>query len=399
MNFSDDRQRSDEASSSHRTVETLVERKRRLVGLDLFRGISAYAVVLYHSGDKTWGDIGTGAVFLRDMFGFAVPFFLATSFVFLTQTVVISRNDDISLRALVSKRLKRIAKPYVLWSLVFLIFRGAFFVATNELNRLHRLLSDPLSVVFFGGASYQLYFLPLLLTGNIVYIALKSAYIQRNKKGVATKKLSVFSTLLLLALSIGIREVIVTSGNDFDLGSYAAFQNLAAIKDIHQEPLVRLALVFLAWCSRCLPYIFGAIAFNQLFLKQDKTYNVRSSKWMLLLATILFLITSYFDGHLYFRSVENLVIAYSLIFIGFSLPDRLWKSQQVKLIQNMGSCAIGIYLVHPIVIRCATFLMGAAYPDFIRQITVLSILSISLFSFVSSWLIVSQLEKHVRLFS
>lgn len=49
---------------------------QRLLGVDLFRGIAAYAVVFVHSGDESLGlPISQEAIFLRMLFYFAVPFF------------------------------------------------------------------------------------------------------------------------------------------------------------------------------------------------------------------------------------------------------------------------------------------------------------------------------------
>ena len=96
---------------------------QRLFGVDLLRGIAAYAVVFVHSGDETLGlPISQNAIALRMDFYFAVPFFLATSFYFLT-----SRNDiDISKRFWCS-RVERILISYAVWSLIYVAFRSFFF--------------------------------------------------------------------------------------------------------------------------------------------------------------------------------------------------------------------------------------------------------------------------------
>jgi peptidoglycan/LPS O-acetylase OafA/YrhL len=61
-----------------------MKNKPQLLGVDLVRGISAYAVVFVHSGDETLGlPISQDAVTLRLYCYFAVPFFLATAFYFL----------------------------------------------------------------------------------------------------------------------------------------------------------------------------------------------------------------------------------------------------------------------------------------------------------------------------
>ena len=58
----------------------------RLVGIDLCRGLAAFAVILVHSGDETWGlPISSQAIEFRYLFYYAVPFFLAASFYFGTK--------------------------------------------------------------------------------------------------------------------------------------------------------------------------------------------------------------------------------------------------------------------------------------------------------------------------
>ncbi|WP_319421880.1 hypothetical protein [Pleurocapsa sp. FMAR1] len=58
----------------------------RFVGIDLCRGLAAFAVILLHSGDETWGiPITEQARQFRYLFYFAVPFFLAASFYFSTK--------------------------------------------------------------------------------------------------------------------------------------------------------------------------------------------------------------------------------------------------------------------------------------------------------------------------
>jgi hypothetical protein len=47
--------------------------KARLLGIELFRGISTYAVILVHSGDETWNlPSSAAAIEFRYHFYFAV---------------------------------------------------------------------------------------------------------------------------------------------------------------------------------------------------------------------------------------------------------------------------------------------------------------------------------------
>jgi len=87
-----------------------MKNQRRLLGIDLCRGLAAFAVILVHSGDRSWGiPISDSAIQLRHSFYFAVPFFLATSLYFTTQ-----KNLSNFTLYFWQKRLKRIIVPYLL---------------------------------------------------------------------------------------------------------------------------------------------------------------------------------------------------------------------------------------------------------------------------------------------
>lgn len=63
-----------------------MKEKQHLIGIDVSRALAAYAVILVHSGDYTWGiPVDEGVPTFRAFFYFAVPFFLAVSFFFMSR--------------------------------------------------------------------------------------------------------------------------------------------------------------------------------------------------------------------------------------------------------------------------------------------------------------------------
>lgn len=137
---------------------------KRLLGIDLCCVIAAYAVIQVHSGDETSGlPLSHSAISFRLLFYFAVPFFLAVSFLFSVRK---SSNSDSWI--FWSSKVNRILIPYISWSLLYLVIRATFFSAKGDFFSVKSLLGDPLSLIFFGGTSYQLYFLPLLLTETLL---------------------------------------------------------------------------------------------------------------------------------------------------------------------------------------------------------------------------------------
>lgn len=126
-------------------------------GFDYLRVAAVFAVVWIHGSD-------TNAVAMRLQFfcAFAVPCFIAMS-VYLG-VGSLQRMQDRSMGAYIMKRMRRLFPAYLAWTFIYLVCR--YFK--------HRFIShtpfsvDWLSVIFFGGASYQLWFVPALLVWTVL---------------------------------------------------------------------------------------------------------------------------------------------------------------------------------------------------------------------------------------
>lgn len=219
-----------------------MKKKQRLSGIDLCRGLAAYAVILVHSGDETWGvPAGEWTSEFRSMFYFAVPFFLATSFYLMTRKI----DSKVLSWKFWNSRSQRILIPCAIWSLIYLIARSILFSVSNQSERLQKLFQDPLAIIFFGGGSYHLYFLPLLFTGS--FSILIAYYLVKQRVDL---KVIIF----LLVLSLVIYELNLDSGNAFQLGSYIAFQNFlnSVSVDGIGHHFLRIIFVQIAFMIRCL---------------------------------------------------------------------------------------------------------------------------------------------------
>ncbi len=355
--------------------------KQRFLGVDLCRGIAAFAVILVHSGDETWGiPVSDGALQFRLLFYFAVPFFLATSFFFITRNL----SGNVNLDFLIVK-LKRIFIPYSFWSIFYLFLGTFFFSFTNQYDRLNQLFQDPLSIVFFGGASYHLYFLPLLFSGSLFFLLLNNLVKYRTK---------IKMIMALFVISIIINEVMALSGNLFQLNPNLAFSSLLNLLDANviYYPLVRFLLVQLAWILNCLPYFCLAIILNHLLLRTKP--SVFKNRGIFLLFLSIFISVNFLRETLIFTELTNIVIAFSLLLAGICLSSHLKES---KIIKNLGNCSFGIYLIHPIVKKTTGIILAFAVPQVTSQITVVSMLCLSIPSFLASWLVVSLLMKNKQL--
>ena len=351
-------------------------KKSRLLGIDLCRGLAIYAVVLLHSGDETWNiPIDSQTIHFRLLFDFGVPFFLATSFYFMTAKPEIGISPKFW-----KSRIERILIVYGVWSGIYLISRISIFSLTRNYERLHQLLNDPLSLIYFGGASYHLYFLPLLFSGSLLMVV--APYFTKQKIG--TRNL-----LLVTALSIVVYSIILDSGNAFQLGPNIAFRQLLNFVklDQNQYPLIRLLLVQISWIIRCLPYFFIAISLHQLFLNSSlfKSHILISSTFF-----IIFIICNTF-GWMLPRALNEVLLAYTLLIFGISISSYLKKS---NVVSNLGICSYGIYLIHPFVMNIVKTILAKLSSYITDHISILSVIILSISCFFLSWLIVVGLTKN-----
>ncbi|NJO99154.1 MAG: hypothetical protein HC764_26800 [Pleurocapsa sp. CRU_1_2] len=92
---------------------------------------------------------------------------MAASFYFNTKRTPLKID-----RAFWQKKIQRIVVPYLLWSLLYVVTKLAIAFLAKETAQIPQILADPVAIVFLGGASYHLYFIPLLIAGTtLLYLA------------------------------------------------------------------------------------------------------------------------------------------------------------------------------------------------------------------------------------
>ena len=356
-----------------------MNRTQRYGGIDLCRGIAAFAVVMVHSGDETWGlPISDLAIELRYWFYFAVPFFLATSFYFATRKLPLKINADFW-----RKKLRRIVIPYLIWSTVYLALYSLIWLLTNSGDRVEQLLADPLAVVLFGAACYHLYFMPLLFIG---YLLLHGAnYLAALKN---TKTWLAIGCLV----SIGMYYGLSVSNNNFNLGTYTAFPDVLNRIEVESifYPLGRTILVFLAWIIRCLPYFFGALLVNQL-ARQPKFERWLHRRWMATTTLVVFVLANTVGRTFFPNAVNEIIIAFSFLIFALSISSFL---RTHALITNLGLCSFGIYLLHPIFKTIVELIVMTLMPEIAQSVSITSMLVYALLTFAISWMAIALLLKN-----
>jgi peptidoglycan/LPS O-acetylase OafA/YrhL len=348
----------------------------RAAGIDLCRGLAAFAVILVHSGDETWGvPISDRAIQFRHLFYFAVPFFLAASFYFSTKKTPLKIN-----RAFWQKKFQRIVVPYLLWSLLYVVVKLAIAFLTQETTQIPQLLADPVEIVFLGGASYHLYFIPLLIAGTtLLYLA----------NYLSQVKYAVFLLSFLATVSILLYQLLIVSQNDFNLGNYNAFAQLfPVLGDNILAQIWRCILVNLAWLIRCLPYLAIALLL-QAILRKNRQWLYQPAN---VTAIFLFFLLVDILGAKYLPdALSELLIAYSLLLFGIAVSQSISNS---SLITNLGLCSFGIYLIHPLVKSVVEILLTKTLPQVTQSVSIISMLIYAISSFVLSWLAIALMQKN-----
>ena len=344
----------------------------RLNGIDLCRGLAAFAVILVHSGDETWGvPISEAAISFRQLFYFAVPFFLAASFYFGTRKLPLKLD-----RSFWVKKFKRIVLPYLLWSTFYVVMKTIIFSLSNETAEVKRLLANPISLVFFGGASYHLYFIPLLLAGLVLFYFVN--YLTKLPNQTVVLGCSALFSLIIY-------QLLLDTGNDFNLGTASAFPGLLQFvpaNNIFYQP-VRIVLVYLSWAVRCLPYLTIALLVNHV-LKQNigRWFYTRTTATVLLVICVL----ANVGEPLLPGAVNEIAIAYSLLLFGISISKYLPENNSID---NLGACSFGIYLIHPFIKSAVDVFLVEFFSQITQSVSILSMCVYAIATFFISWGVVS----------
>ncbi len=350
-----------------------METKQRFTGIDLFRGVAAYAVIIIHA-EHSAAIPGSWAAKLVSFSLIAVPFFLAVSF-YLTMNSLYVRGSKCSLKS----RINRILIPFWIWSAIYIFQRVLESLILKKIS-INSIFDDPLGIIFFGSAAYHLYFLPILFTGNVV-VKFTSRLI----------KAEVYVLILLFATSIFAYNLCLASGNSYQLATATSFQSLLAAiyPDGNKNPLLRLVLVEFSWVLRCLPYIFMAMILNHPSIRGYLSrLNTQST---ITLFAVFFIINAF--GNLFLpEAVYEIARGYSALLFSISLSVDI---EENAILKNLSLCSFDIYLVHLLVLHLFQSIAKRVYPGSENiPPTLISILVLSTLSFLVSWMIAHLLNRN-----
>ncbi|NJO95841.1 MAG: hypothetical protein HC775_12265 [Hyellaceae cyanobacterium CSU_1_1] len=194
----------------------------------------------------------------------------------------------------------------------------------------------------------------------------------------------------MATVSILLYQLLMVSGNNFNLGAYDAFVHLFPIADWDNifAQTWRCILVNLAWLIRCLPY-FAIALLLQAILRKDTQWLYRPAN---ITAIFLFFLLVDILGAKYLpNAVSELLIAYSLLLFGIAVSKYISNS---NLITNLGLCSFGIYLVHPLVKSIVEILLTKTIPQVTQSVSITSMLIYSISSFLFSWLAIALMQRN-----
>lgn len=355
-----------------------MDRQKRLIGIDLFRGLAILAVAILHvdGGIKV---LPTGWSRITDFALFAVPFFLALSFYLAIDKLYVS-SHPYPLRS----RLIRLLVPYGIWSGIYLLYKVIKYSVTGEISTLVDLVGDPLSLICFGGAAFHLYFLPLLAIGTVLIKFVEWAI---------SRKISLLKLALLFLVSLLGYEALLSSGNEYQLGVGRAFEPLmAAILPFgNYNPILRLILATAAWIIRCLPYVLlsSVLAHPSAHKFRRNLESKRPFLWL-----FIFLVLSVFVARFLPRSVYEVARGYSALLAAISISSILKHNYSIE---NLGTCSFGIYFIHLLIIEIFQSICKRVYPDYIFHVNSAFLLLAAIGAFGISWIITALLIQNKKL--
>lgn len=322
----------------------------RLAGIEWMRGVAAFGVICIHAGlavhNRTTPVAG---VLLPEFFGFAVPFFLMTSFFFTIRAEEIQR---LSWSDWMQRRAGRLLVPFAFWSTIYLALHVGKLMLHHQDGEIKALLGDPAALILSGGDSLALYFVPLLFTG-LVLIRWLSGPLQR-----------LSSWGLVIGFFAGLALHVL-------FHRYSGRVN-ALLPSIAEAPL-RLALGLMREAARCAPLVFVAALLTRYLPPPGRKYA-----YPFILTGAIYLVIPHFISPP--ASASDSVLGLGAFLLAWGLSGLLPAS---KWAVTVGLFSFGVYLVHQIFLE----LIQTAFP-YRQPSGALMILSITAAVFVASMLTV-----------
>jgi len=143
--------------------------KPRNEAIDVIRLFAAIGIVYVHAIRSPALDSS------RNLFRFAVPFYLFASFYFQSRSL--RRKTDRTFWQYIAGRVKRLYFPFLAWSAIYLVARDL-----KRVTLLHVGLVRLYPGLLWKGIEYHLWFLPFLLAGSILLAAIHWTTLRNDRR-------------------------------------------------------------------------------------------------------------------------------------------------------------------------------------------------------------------------
>jgi peptidoglycan/LPS O-acetylase OafA/YrhL len=354
--------------------------KQRLSGVDLFRGIAAFAVVILHS-DEVIDRFPEGWPLVLKFSAFAVPFFLATSFYLMVEKLYDEHFHSMQW----TKRLSRLLVPYAFWSILYLGIRISRHLLKHQAEKIQSLFENWPGLIFLGRSEFHLYFIPLLIIGIFVIISTES---------LIRNRLNLSLSLLLLLLSLVSYHLygffLDSSSPNFIFLGTTAIQCSGTQKN-GCEPLI-YSLKIIGFLVRCLPYITAAIVLNHSAIK-SRVFELKANGLIVFL--IAFIVFNTFPLSWLPKVIIELSKGYITLVLAIIASKYI---HGISTISSLGRCSFGIYLMHLLILQFLWSSLQKIGVDF-NHISFLMLMTTVIFTFTISWLATFFLMKQKRISS
>ena len=135
---------------------------------------------------------------------------------------------------------------------------------------------------------------------------------------------------------------------------------------------------------------------QQTYIRRSNNFRQKlnqESDSLIIIMMILFVASTFVIKPVWSSTINNLVVAYSLLIIALLWSKKITNNLTEKIAISLGKCSLGIYLVHAMVIPLLRILITLIFPTFMTSVSISSVIVLSIPSFFVSWLIVSWLMK------
>ncbi|ARU62162.1 hypothetical protein CBW65_14990 [Tumebacillus avium] len=144
----------------------------RLREIDFIRAIAALSVIAIHITASYVTDTALGRAW-NEIMRYAVPLFIILSG-FVLYNIEMGR-PRLSYLQFQRKRIGKVLIPYVLWTLLYVLYIARQFLRDNGVEGIPRLWGPTLDHLYYGTAFYHLYFLIITFQLYLLYPLLRDA--------------------------------------------------------------------------------------------------------------------------------------------------------------------------------------------------------------------------------